>query len=45
VLSLDLSDTIVGGTGRFEGASGTASGEVKQAGGTAIITLCGTVTF
>jgi hypothetical protein len=43
--SLDLSDTIVGGTGRFAGASGTASGQVKLAGGTAIINLSGTVTF
>jgi hypothetical protein len=42
---LDLSDTIVGGTGRFAGASGSASGQVKVAGGTAIITLSGTVTF
>jgi hypothetical protein len=43
--SLDLSDTIVGGTGRFAGASGSASGQVKLAGGTAIINLSGTVTF
>jgi hypothetical protein len=43
--TLDLSDTIVGGTGRFAGASGTASGQVTQAGGTAIIKLSGTVTF
>jgi hypothetical protein len=43
--SLDLSDTIVGGTGRFAGASGSASGHVKVAGGTAIINLSGTVTF
>ena len=43
--SLDLSDAIVAGTGRFAGASGTASGEVKLAGGTAIINLSGTVTF
>jgi hypothetical protein len=43
--SLDLSDTIVGGTGRFAGASGSASGQVKVAGGTAIIELSGTVTF
>ena len=44
-LTLDLSDTIVGGTGRFAGASGSASGQVKLAGGTAIINLSGTVTF
>lgn len=43
--TLDLTDTIVGGTGRFAGASGTASGQVKVAGGTAIISLQGTVTF
>lgn len=43
--SLDLSDTIVGGTGRFTGASGTASGQVRVAGGTSIITLGGTVAF
>jgi hypothetical protein len=43
--TLDLTDTIVGGTGRFAGASGTASGQVKVAGGTAIIHLSGTVTF
>jgi hypothetical protein len=43
--SLDLSDTIVGGTGRFAGASGSASGQVHLAGGTAIINLSGTVTF
>jgi hypothetical protein len=43
--SLDLSDTIVGGTGRFAGASGTASGQVKVAGAGAIINLSGTVTF
>jgi hypothetical protein len=43
--TLDLTDTIVGGTGRFAGASGTASGQVEQAGGTAIINLSGTVTF
>ena len=42
---LDLSDTIVGGTGRFAGASGSASGQVKVAGGIAIINLSGTVTF
>ena len=43
--SIDLSDAIVGGTGRFAGASGSASGQVKIAGGTAIINLSGTVTF
>jgi hypothetical protein len=43
--SSDLSDTIVGGTGRFAAASGTASGHVMVVGGTAIISLSGTVTF
>jgi hypothetical protein len=43
--SIDLSDTIVGGTGRFTGASGSASGRVLVAGGTAQISLSGTVTF
>ena len=42
---LDLSDTIVGGTGRFAGATGTATGEVRVQGGVAVITLSGTVTF
>ena len=41
----DLSDTIVGGTGRFAGATGTASGTVKVAGGIATSRLSGTVTF
>jgi hypothetical protein len=41
----DLSDTIVGGTGRFAGATGTASGTVRVAGGIATSTLSGTVTF
>jgi hypothetical protein len=40
-----ISDTIVGGTGRFAGASGSADGQVKVAGGVAIITLSGNVTF
>jgi hypothetical protein len=44
-LSGDLSDTIVGGTGRFAGATGTASGTVTVAGGIATSRLSGTVTF
>jgi hypothetical protein len=44
-ITFDLSDTIVGGTGRFAGASGTAGGQLKIAGATAIINLSGTVTF
>jgi hypothetical protein len=41
----DLNDTIVGGTGRFAGATGIASGTVKVAGGVATVRLSGTVTF
>ena len=41
----DLNDTIVGGTGRFAGATGTAAGTVHVAGGIATSTLSGTVTF
>lgn len=41
----ELNDTIVGGTGRFAGATGTASGSVKVAGGVATVSLSGTVTF
>jgi hypothetical protein len=41
----DLNDTIVGGTGRFEGSTGTASGTVTVAGGGATVRLSGTVTF
>jgi hypothetical protein len=40
----DLNDTIVGGTGRFTGATGTASGIVHVAGGSATVRLSGTVT-
>jgi hypothetical protein len=41
----DLADTIVDGTGRFAGATGTASGTVHVAGGIATSRLSGTVTF
>src|SRR3954469_19548542 len=41
----DLIDVIVGGTGRFAGATGTARGTVDVAGGVAISRLSGTVTF
>jgi hypothetical protein len=44
-VTITLSDTIVGGTGRFAGASGSGGGDVLVAGGVAIITLSGTVTF
>jgi hypothetical protein len=40
-----LTDTIVGGTGRFAGATGAANGMVKVAGGIATSRLDGTVTF
>jgi len=44
---LDLSDVIVGGTGRFAGATGSASGQVTVAypGEQAVVKLSGTVTF
>ena len=42
---LDLSDVIVGGSGRFAGATGSATGEVKLQGGLAVIMLSGTITF
>jgi hypothetical protein len=35
--------TVMGGNGVFEGASGTATGAVKVAGGVAIITVSGTI--
>ena len=44
-ITADLTDTIVGGTGRFAGATGSASGHLKFAGGTPVVTLRGTVTF
>jgi hypothetical protein len=44
-LSGDLNDTIVGGTGRFAGATGIASGTVNVAGGIATSRLSGIVTF
>jgi hypothetical protein len=44
-LSGDLNDTIVGGTGRFAGATGIASGTVHVAGATATSRLSGIVTF
>jgi hypothetical protein len=45
LFAADLSDVIIGGTGRFAGASGSAAGGVRGvAAGTAVITLSGTVT-
>jgi hypothetical protein len=44
-VTIFLSDVIVGGTGRFAGASGSAAGQVELAGGVAVITLAGTVTY
>jgi hypothetical protein len=44
--TLDLTDVIVGGTGRFAGASGSATGNVTAVlAGAAVIRLSGTVTF
>ena len=40
---LPITLTIMGGTGQFEGASGTATGTVKVAGGIAIITVTGAI--
>jgi len=40
-----LQEEIVGGTGTFEGITGTVSGTLSIAGGTAIIRLSGTVTY
>ena len=42
---LEATQTIVGGTGQFAGASGTASGSVKVAGGVATIRVSGTITL
>jgi hypothetical protein len=38
-------DTIIGGSGRFAGASGTASTEDHNVGGAVIIKMTGTITF
>jgi hypothetical protein len=40
-----LEDEIVGGTGMFEGITGTVSGTLSIAGGVAIARLSGTVTY
>jgi hypothetical protein len=40
-----LTDTIVGGTGLFEGATGTLTGTVGTAGNTSWIKLSGTITL
>ena len=40
-----LQDEIVGGTGMFEGITGTVSGTLSIAGGVAIARLSGTVTY
>ena len=42
---LDVTQTIVGGTGRFANASGSGAGTVKIAGGVAIITATGMLTI
>ena len=41
----EVTQTILGGTGRFAGASGSGSGTVKVAGGVAIIKTSGTITL
>jgi hypothetical protein len=40
-----LTDVVAGGTGDFSGASGNLSGEVRSAGGVAVIKLSGTITL
>jgi hypothetical protein len=40
---LEITQTIVGGTGRLAGATGSATGRVKVAGGVAIIAVSGTI--
>lgn len=42
---LAITQTIVGGTGRFAGASGSGSGTVKVAGGVAIIEATGAISI
>jgi hypothetical protein len=42
---LDFTETILGGTGRFAGASGSGTGTVKVAGGVAIGKSSGTITL
>jgi hypothetical protein len=42
---LDITHTVVGGTGRFAGATGSASGTVTVAGGVATIKVSGTITL
>jgi hypothetical protein len=41
----DITQEILGGTGRFAGASGSGAGTVKVAGGAAIIKTSGTLTL
>jgi hypothetical protein len=42
---LDFTETILGGTGRFAGATGSGTGTVKVSGGVAIGTSSGTITL
>ena len=42
---LEVKETILGGTGRFAGASGSGTGTVKLHGGVAIGTTSGTITL
>jgi hypothetical protein len=44
-VEIPLEEEIVGGTGMFEGITGTVSGTLSIAGGVAIVRLSGTVTF
>jgi hypothetical protein len=42
---IQITQTIVGGTGRFVGATGSGSGTVTTAGGAAIVSTSGTITL
>jgi hypothetical protein len=42
---LDITQTIISGTGRLSGATGSATGQVKVAGGVAVISVSGTITL
>jgi hypothetical protein len=44
-IEVPLEEEIVGGTGAFEGITGTVSGTLSIAGGVAIVRLSGTVTY
>jgi hypothetical protein len=42
---LEITQTIISGTGRLAGATGSATGTVKVAGGVAVIAVSGTITL